>query len=41
MLVETSSDGRWVRITIEGESFVLSFEAWSYAISHPGKFKMI
>lgn len=41
MLVETSNDGRWVRITIENMSFVVSFEAWSYAISHPGKLKMI
>lgn len=40
MLVEVSSDGKWVRVTIEGRSFTVSFETWSYAISHPGKFKV-
>lgn len=40
MKVEMSHDGRWVRVTIEGRSSVMSFEAWSYAIANVGKFRM-
>ena len=40
MFVEMSQDGKSVRVTVDGQTFVVSIDTWSYAISHPGKFKV-